>query len=51
MKKLILFLVLIFTTLNVYAKWVLVAVGDDSEWYVKTDSIAHSIHKFVCNKK
>jgi hypothetical protein len=39
MKKLLLFLVLIFTTLNVHANWVLVSAGEDADFYVKTDSI------------
>ena len=39
MKKLILFLVLIFTTLNVYAKWVLVAGNEEAKFYVEINSI------------
>jgi hypothetical protein len=39
MKKLLLFLVLIFTTLNVHAKWVKVVTNDEADFYVKTDSI------------
>jgi len=39
MKKLILFLVLIFTTLNVYAKWVLVAENEEAKFYVEINSI------------
>ena len=39
MKKLILFLVLIFTTLNVYAKWEKVVTDEEADFYVKTDSI------------
>jgi hypothetical protein len=39
MKKLFLFLVLIFTTLNVHAKWVLVSTSETADFYVKTDSI------------
>ena len=39
MKKLILFLVLIFTTLNVYAKWVIVAGSEEAKFYVEINSI------------
>ena len=39
MKKLLLFLVLIFTTLNVYAKWEKVIIDEEADVYVKTDSI------------
>ena len=38
MKKLILFLVLIFTTLNVYAKWVFIGSVNDVMTYVDTES-------------
>ena len=44
MKKLLLFLVLIFTTLNVYAKWVLVGTSEDADIYVKTDTIKRKGH-------
>ena len=39
MKKLLIFLVLIFTTLNVYAKWEKVITDEEADVYVKTDSI------------
>ena len=39
MKKLLLFLVLIFTTLNVYAKWEKIIIDEEADVYVKTDSI------------
>ncbi len=39
MKKLLLFLVLIFTTLNVYAKWEKVITSEEVDFYVQTDSI------------
>ena len=39
MKKTILFLVLIFTTLNVFAKWEKVVIDEEADFYVKTDSI------------
>ena len=39
MKKLILFIVLIFTTLNVYANWIKVVTDEEIDIYVKTDSI------------
>ena len=39
MKKLILFLILTFTILNVHAKWVNVATDEEADVYVKTDSI------------
>ena len=44
MKKLLLFLVLIFTTLNVYAQWVLVVTNPVANYYVKTDSIKRVGH-------
>ena len=44
MKKLLLFLVLIFTTLNVYAEWVLVVKTKDKDIYIKTDSIKRIGH-------
>ena len=44
MKKLILFLILNFTILNVHAKWVLVVTNTDADYYVKTDSIKQVGH-------
>ena len=44
MKKLILFLILTFTILNVHAKWVLVGTNEDNDIYVKTDSIKRIGH-------
>lgn len=45
MKKLIVFLILIFTTLNVYAEWVKVAGNDTADMYVETDSIKRIVNK------
>ncbi len=45
MKKLLLFLVLIFITLNVHAKWLIVANDDEADVYVKTDSIKRKGYK------
>ena len=39
MKKLLIFLVLIFTTLNVNAKWIFVTNADEGSSYLKSDSI------------
>jgi hypothetical protein len=44
MKKLILFLILTFTILDVHAKWVLVGTNEDADIYVKTDSIKRIGH-------
>ena len=44
MKKLLLFLILTFTILNVHAKWVLVGTNEDNDIYVKTDSIKRIGH-------
>ena len=39
MKKLILFLVLIFTTYSIHAKWLLVAGSEEAKFYVEINSI------------
>jgi hypothetical protein len=39
MTKLLLFLILTCTTLNVHAKWVLAAVNDEAKFYIETNSI------------
>ncbi len=44
MEKIILFLILIMTTLNVHAKWILVGMHEDANFYIKTDSIKRKGH-------
>jgi hypothetical protein len=44
MKKLLLFLILTFTILNVHAKWVVVGTNEEADIYVKTDSIKRIGH-------